>query len=440
VSESTPKAVVPPRWIVHSDGRVSEFEPSQLAADLYRARCSHQRQGAALFAAELSAAVMHFAGREFSGPVWRADRLNKLTADLLRELGHAETADAWLQRSAGEDADDRAMAYSPDLVGLVEEGVLDFDLRLEGARPSLNIVDALDHVGLAQSSAEFLAGLRPVLSAAAEKSERVLVHGACQGAAFLHRHVEDPKEAAATLLDVVAETIASTLTPIALDLRWQFGSEADQRLSGGPLFPFDPPTDHLEFLRSLIEAIPSQIGKRTPLQLPLCVVRQTAGWGYWIPEWRSQGADRTASLILGLTHAANETSRETEIVVHLPKTKELTQQDVGILSAAVRAAAQRHSVLQRLGLVDDGRQPEAVFYLGVGGAKKPRPERVLEQFATSYGMSIRIAAPCRVWWSEGIADFCRWGPRVPRLGDEIWYVSSNRPRSSYNLIPRRNVP
>jgi len=397
----------------------------------------HRREGAALFAAELSAAVMHFASQEFVSHVWRSDRLKKLIADLLRKLGHAETAEAWQKRSREDEPVDRGFAYSPDLVGLVEEGVLDFDLRLDDARPVLTVVDAIDHIGLAQSSSEFLDGLRPVLVAATANAERVLVHGACQGAALLHRKGEDPVHAGAALLDIVAETIESTLTPIALDLRWKPGAEGEQRLSGGPLFPFDPPEDRREFLHSLIDAIPMHVANLARSRLPLCVVNDLIGYGRWLANWRSQGADCVASLIWGLTEIANETPRETEIVVRLPRTKELTQQDVGILSAAVRAASQRQSALLRNGALDVGSRLESAIFFAVGGGKQPLPERLLEEFAKSYGVSIRVASPCRLWWGEGVADFCRWGPQTSALGGDVWYVGSKRRRSSYFLIPRR---
>ena len=86
-----------------------------------------------------------------------------------------------------------AMAYSPDLMGLVEEGVLDFDLRLEDARASLGVVDAVDHAGRAGNANEFVLGLQPILIEAANNAEHILLRGAGLGAALLHSRERHPK-------------------------------------------------------------------------------------------------------------------------------------------------------------------------------------------------------------------------------------------------------
>jgi hypothetical protein len=430
VSESSPHAVVPPRWIVHSDGRVSAFDPSQLAADLYRSRCCHKREGAALFAAELSAAVMHFAGREFASPVWRADRLNKSTADLLRELGHGETAEAWLQRPA-ERAEDRVLAYSPDLVGLVEEGVLDFDLRLEGARPVLKVVDALEHAGAAQSALEFLEGLTPVLIQAAMRAERLALRRVGEGVAFLRRPTESPGDVAAALVAMATEIVSSTLAPVAIDLRGCNTFDVEERLGSGPMFPFNPPQNWKESLADVIDALPVQFASISVQRIPLAVwCGPDRTHRRWLKEWEACAADRTAALVIDPTVVRVANPRFTEITVRPPGAIEQRKpdaRDFGVIDAAARAAVQRRHALRRIKAVDDGEQYVAAIYFAQTSERIHQAYwRRLNRLSEAYSLLLTGGPPCRVWWGDGLDEF---GLRCPFEGVEhlsTWRLRSGR--------------
>ena len=62
----------------------------------------------------------------------------------------------------------------------------------------------------------------------------------------------------------------------------------------------------------------------------------------------------------------------------------------------------------------------------------------LSEIARAYRMIVRFAAPCRVWWSLNVKEFCCKGSGFHDPHVDAWHVPSEAAGADYFLIPRRD--
>lgn len=397
-----------PRWIVHADGRVSEFDRSQIAADLYRARCLQERIGAAKFAAEFTSALMHFAAKEIASPVWRKDRLKALGAEVLTELGHSETAAHWLQTFKLQTSPPSAK-FSDDLIGLAEDGELQFDLNLDAPKPVFRVMDAANFIGGARSATEFVAGLRSAALKSAGEAEHVAIQRADVFAAILHRPDESPSDIARHIVALVADAASQDWTAVALDLRRTIDANALQILSGGPLFPSLLPEDAERFLAEMTKAILFE----TPAQDGLA-----ANLSIWISADRLSKSGKTSMegshgtrlpLVIDPNHVFDAETVVAEIGLPMPSVgaTDLTDYDGALLDAAMRIAVLRRDALRRLGSVGFDERCSATVHFPdrPSDAFLNAVRRRIDSLGRSYNLPLRLRLPLSDWWRPDATRF-----------------------------------
>jgi hypothetical protein len=432
--------VTEPRWIVHADGRVSEFDRSQIAADLYRARCLQERIGAAKFAAEFTSALLHFAAKEIASPVWREDRLKALGAEVLTELGHPATAANWLQTFKLQTSPPSAK-FSDDLIGLAEEGLLQFNLNLEAPKVPFRTLDAARFIGGARNAREFVAGLLPSLIHCAGTAEFSSIRRIDVCAALLHEPDEIPADVAEDIVSMIVGASEAAWAAIALDLRGTIDANIERLASGGPMFPAPTARDAQQFLRDLTKA------------LLVAMANRSEHAGFNLVVWIS--GDRLPDTLRSLTDFKlgprvaivvdpNPSFERGPIVaeIGLPSQTNsayptLTDYDNAMLDAAMRIAVQRRDAFRRLGTLG----PEEDCRASVHFLARPEDSFLdavrlrVASLGKSFGLAMQVRLPVSDWWfpmaglmiesDQRVRGLCR---RLFREYDQriLTFVSSTR--------------
>ncbi len=128
-----------PVWVLHRDGRLSPFEPAQIAQSLFRVLESLQRPDSFL-AHELTEGVIHFLAEEGADATISTTRLVEVVTQVVRELGLPTLALAYAAhlRATHErtDAENHTQykiqfgsPYSEDLLEAISSGLIQLDER-----------------------------------------------------------------------------------------------------------------------------------------------------------------------------------------------------------------------------------------------------------------------------------------------------------------------
>lgn len=111
-----------PEWVYKRDGRLVPFAPDQISRGLFAAT-ETLKQPNAFLARELTDAVVHFGAAEWEGTIPTTAQVADLVVKVVRELGQAPLAQAFVQFSQqrlARERTDTPLALGPSLAQLAE--------------------------------------------------------------------------------------------------------------------------------------------------------------------------------------------------------------------------------------------------------------------------------------------------------------------------------